>query len=158
MLFGLRFDLRNPSFAGVDMADRYAALLDMAAWADERGAIYVGVSEHHGCDDAYLPSPLTMAAAIAARTRNVRILIAALIAPFYDPLRLAEDTAVVDLLSRGRLDLIVAGGYVTGEFEMFGVSPSERAARVRETVETLKRAWTGGPFEYRGRSVQVLPA
>jgi len=157
VFFGLRFDLRNPPFAGVDMADRYAALLDMVEWADERGALYVTLSEHHGSDDGYLPSPLTMAAAIAARTRNVRIMIAALIAPFYDPLRLAEDAAVVDLISGGRLDLIVAGGYRPEEFEMFGVAPSDRAARVHETVETLKRAWTGEPLEFRGRTVRVLP-
>jgi alkanesulfonate monooxygenase SsuD/methylene tetrahydromethanopterin reductase-like flavin-dependent oxidoreductase (luciferase family) len=156
-LFGLRFDLRNPSFAAVDMADRYAAFLDMVEWADERGAVYLSLSEHHASDDGYLPSPLAMAAAVAARTRNVRIGIAAVIAPFYDPLRLAEDAAVVDLISGGRLDLIVAGGYRPEEFEMFGVAPSERAARVRETVETLKGAWTGEPFEFRGRTVQVLP-
>ena len=155
--FGLRFDLRNPAFAGVDMADRYRALLEMVEWADQRGALYVSLSEHHDSEDGYLPSPLTMAAAIAARTRNVRIGIAAVIAPFYDPLRLAEDSAVVDLISHGRLDLIVAGGYVAEEFGMFDVSPSERAARVRETVRTLRRAWTGEPFEFRGRTVRVRP-
>src|SRR2546430_3507641 len=54
-------------FRSVDMADRYTALLDMAQWADERGALYVSLSEHHGCDDGYLPSPLTMATAIGDR-------------------------------------------------------------------------------------------
>jgi alkanesulfonate monooxygenase SsuD/methylene tetrahydromethanopterin reductase-like flavin-dependent oxidoreductase (luciferase family) len=157
-MFGIRFDLRNPSFAGVSMADRYRATLDMVEWAERLGGMFAGLSEHHGSADGYLPSPLPMAAAIAARTSTIRINIAALIAPFHDPLRLAEDAAVVDLLSGGRLDLIVAGGYVRGEFEMFGVPVSERAARVREAVATLKAAWTGEPFEYRGRTVQVTPA
>jgi alkanesulfonate monooxygenase SsuD/methylene tetrahydromethanopterin reductase-like flavin-dependent oxidoreductase (luciferase family) len=157
VLFGLRFDLRNPAFAGVDMADRYQAALDMCEWADERGALYVIVSEHHGSDDGYLPSALVMAAAIAARTTTVAIGINALIAPFHDPLRLAEDAAVVDLLSRGRLNLTIAGGYVAEEFEMFGVPIAERPARVREAVATLKAAWTGEPFEHRGRTVRVLP-
>jgi hypothetical protein len=157
MFFGLRFDLRNPSFAGVDLADRYAAMLDMCAWADERGALFVGLSEHHGAEDGYLPSPLVMAAAIAARTSNVRIGINALIAPFHDPLRLAEDAAVVDQISGGRLDLTIAGGYVADEFAMFGVSLSERPARVRETVATLRAAWTGEPFEHRGRTARVTP-
>ena len=129
----------------------------MAEWADERGGLYVSVSEHHGSEDGYLPSPLPMAAAIAARTTNLRIGINALIAAFYDPLRLAEDAAVVDLLSRGRLDLTLAGGYVNKEFDMFGVAPSERPARVREAVVTLRAAWTGQPFEFRGRTVQVTP-
>jgi alkanesulfonate monooxygenase SsuD/methylene tetrahydromethanopterin reductase-like flavin-dependent oxidoreductase (luciferase family) len=129
----------------------------MAAWADERGALFVGLSEHHGSDDDYLPSPLPMAAAVAARTKNVRVGIAALIAPFHDPLRLAEDTAVVDLLSGGRLDLTIAGGYVKDEFDMFGVALAERPARVREAVATLRAAWTGEPFEFRGRAVRVRP-
>jgi alkanesulfonate monooxygenase SsuD/methylene tetrahydromethanopterin reductase-like flavin-dependent oxidoreductase (luciferase family) len=157
MLFGLRFDCRNPAFAGVDMAHRYRALLDMCEWADERGALFVALSEHHGSADGYLPSPLVMAAAIAGRTARVRIGIAALIAPLYDPLRLAEDAAVVDLLSRGRLDLTIAGGYVEDEFDMFGVALSERPARVREAVATLRAAWTGEAFEFRGRTVQVRP-
>ena len=157
MLFGIRFDLRNPGFAGVDLADRYAAMLDMAEWADRHGALYVNVSEHHGVDDGYLPSALVMAGAIAARTTNVVISINALIAPFHDPLRLAEDIAVVDQLSRGRLSVTLAGGYVLDEFEMFGVDPSERPARVRETVAALRLAWTGEPFEFRGRTVRVTP-
>jgi alkanesulfonate monooxygenase SsuD/methylene tetrahydromethanopterin reductase-like flavin-dependent oxidoreductase (luciferase family) len=157
VLFGLRFDLRNPAFAGVSDADRYGAALDMCEWADERGAAFIVVSEHHGSDDAYLPSPVVMAAAIGARTRNASIGIAALIAPFHDPLRLAEDTAVADLVCGGRLNLTIAGGYLPAEFDMFGVDPAERPARVRETVATLKAAWTGEPFEFRGRTVRVLP-
>lgn len=158
MLFGLRFDLRNPAFAGVSATDRARAALDMCEWADQRGALALTVSEHHGSDDGYLASPLVMAGAIAARTSNAMISVAALIAPFHDPLRLAEDTAVVDALSGGRLVLIIAGGYVPAEFEMFDVPPSERPKRVREVVTTLKQAWTGEPFEYRGRTVQITPA
>jgi alkanesulfonate monooxygenase SsuD/methylene tetrahydromethanopterin reductase-like flavin-dependent oxidoreductase (luciferase family) len=99
-----------------------------------------------------------MLSAMAARTKNVRFSVAALIAPFYDPLRLAEEMAVLDNLSRGRVDLIVAGGYVGAEFAMFGVPTNERARRVTETVGTLRAAFTGEPFEYRGRTVQVTPA
>jgi alkanesulfonate monooxygenase SsuD/methylene tetrahydromethanopterin reductase-like flavin-dependent oxidoreductase (luciferase family) len=157
MMFGIRFDLRNPAFAGVDMADRYQAALDMAEWADRRGAMLIGLSEHHGSADGYLPSALAMAAAIASRTSAARIGVSAVVAAFHDPLRLAEDAAVVDLLSRGRLDLTVVGGYVHEEFEMFGVPMSARPARVTETVATLRAAWTGEPFEFRGRKVQVLP-
>src|SRR5689334_23554585 len=105
MLFMLRFDLRNPAFAGVDLADRYQAALEMTEWADRHGALAVSLSEHHGSPDDYLPSPLVMAAAIAARTSNIAIAINALIAPFHDPLRLAEDLAVIDRLSRGRMNV-----------------------------------------------------
>jgi alkanesulfonate monooxygenase SsuD/methylene tetrahydromethanopterin reductase-like flavin-dependent oxidoreductase (luciferase family) len=157
VLFGLRFDLRNPAFAGVSMADRYAAALQMAVWAEERGALAISVSEHHGSDDGYLPSALPMAAAIAARTSTIAIGINALVAPFHDPLRLAEDIAVVDQLSRGRLNITLGAGYVPGEFAMFGVPTSARARRVTETVETLRAAWTGEPFDFRGRTVRVTP-
>ncbi|ADP83424.1 LLM class flavin-dependent oxidoreductase [Pseudofrankia inefficax] len=157
-IFLMRFDFRNPPIAQTSMSERYGAALDMAEWADRLGFYAFGLSEHHGSDDGYLPSPLAMAAAVAARTKNVRIMIAALITPFHDPLRLAEDTAVIDHISAGRLDLVLAAGYVPAEFEMFGVPVKERAKRVTETVHTLRAAWTGEPFEYRGRTVRVTPA
>jgi len=157
LLFGLRFDFRNPSFAGTTHRERYAAALDMAEWADRLGCVSIAVSEHHSSPDGYLPSPLPMLAAMATRTTSVRFMVAALIAPFYDPLRLAEDLAVLDHLSKGRVDVIVAGGYVREEFAMYGVPMSERAERVTETVATLRAAFTGEPFEFRGRTVRVTP-
>ena len=81
-----------------------------------------------------------------------------MIAPFYDPIRLAEDLVVLDHLSRGRVDVVVAGGYVHEEFALYGVPMRERGARVTEAVATLKAAFTGAPFEFRGRTVQVTPA
>jgi alkanesulfonate monooxygenase SsuD/methylene tetrahydromethanopterin reductase-like flavin-dependent oxidoreductase (luciferase family) len=158
LLFGLRFDFRNPEFADTTMADRYAAALDMAEWADELGCVNIAVSEHHGSPDGYLPSPIPMLAAMAARTTNVRFLVAALIAPFHNPLQLAEEMVVLDHLSKGRVDLIVAGGYVHEEFAMFDVPMRERGKRVTETLATLRAAFSGKPFEYRGRTVHVTPA
>ena len=157
MLFGLRFDFRNPELARTATADRYAAALEMAEWADRLGCVSIAVSEHHGSPDGYLPSPLPMIAAMAARTSTVRFMVAALIAPFYDPLRLAEDLIVLDNLSRGRVDLIVANGYVHEEFAMLGVPMEERARRVTETVQALRGAFSGEPFEFRGRTVHLTP-
>ena len=136
MLFGLRFDFRNPEFARISTADRYEAALDMAEWADRLGCLTIAVSEHHGSSDGYLPSPVPLLAAMAARTSTVRLSVAALIAPFHDPLRLAEDLIVLDNLSRGRMDVIVAGGYVHEEFDLFGVPITERPGRVTEMVRT----------------------
>lgn len=157
VLFGLRFDFRNPDIAGTTMAARYAAALDIAEWADGLGCVSIAVSEHHASPDGYLPSPLPLVAAMAARTTNVRLMVAALIAPFYDPLRLAEDLLVLDNLSGGRVDVIVAGGYVHEEFEMYGVPMGERGPRVTETVSTLRSAFAGAPFDFRGRTVHVTP-
>jgi alkanesulfonate monooxygenase SsuD/methylene tetrahydromethanopterin reductase-like flavin-dependent oxidoreductase (luciferase family) len=157
LMFLMRFDLRNPAIANTTMAERYAAALDMAAWADRVGCLSVVVSEHHGSEDGYLPSPLPMVAAMAARTEQVRFGVAALIAPFYEPLRLAEDLLVLDNLTKGRVDLIIASGYVPDEFEMLGVARGERARRLTEVVETIQGAFSGKPFEHRGRSVRLTP-
>ncbi len=158
MHLSMRFDFRNPAFAGTSMADRYAAALDIAEWADNLGIpASIGIAEHHGSEDGYIPSPTVMLAAMAARTRNLRLAITALIAPFHDPLRIAEDWCVLDHISKGRADLIVAGGYAPSEFEMFGVPVRERPKRVTEMVQTLKAAFAGKPFEYRGRTVHITP-
>jgi len=158
MFFALRFDFRNPAFADTAMAERYCAALDMAEWADRLGCGFIAISEHHGSPDGYLPSPIPMLAAMAARTSTVRFMLAALIAPFHDPLRLAEDLIVLDNLSQGRVDLVIGAGYVREEFELFGVPMSERVHRVTEVVRTLKAAFSGEPFEYRGRMVRLTPS
>lgn len=159
MYLSMRFDFRNPAFAGTSMADRYAAAMDMAEWTDGLGIpASIAVSEHHGSADGYIPSPQLMIAAMAARTKNIRFSTAATIAPFHDPLRIAEDFCVLDNITRGRVDMIVAGGYAPSEFAMFDVPIKERPKRVTEVVNTLKAAFTGEPFEYRGRTVHVTPA
>jgi alkanesulfonate monooxygenase SsuD/methylene tetrahydromethanopterin reductase-like flavin-dependent oxidoreductase (luciferase family) len=155
--FELRYDLRNPSWAETSVAECYEAALEQIEWGEGHGFRAVTLSEHHGTEDSYLPSPLVFAAAVAARTERIRIRVAALVAPLHDPLRIAEDAAVVDQLSRGRLELVVANGYVPSEFAMFGKELSERVPAVVETIQTLKDAWTGEPFEYRGRTVRVTP-
>ncbi|UGQ10810.1 LLM class flavin-dependent oxidoreductase [Yinghuangia sp. ASG 101] len=156
-VFLLRFDFRNPAFAGTEMSERYAAALDMVEWADRVGFASVTLSEHHGSEDGYLPSPLLLASAVAARSRRLNITIAAIPAPLHDPVRLAEDLAVADVLSGGRLSVILANGYMAHEFDMFGVSMKDRAKLTTETVHTLRAAWTGEPFEFRGRTIRVTP-
>lgn len=156
--FGLRFDLRNPSFSGVTMAERVTAAIEMAEWADNNGLEVLILSEHHGSEDGYLPSASAMAAAFAACTTRIHVQIAAVVAAFHEPLVLAEELAVIDHISRGRLSVVVANGYVEREFAMFGVSRRERTARTERLVGVLREAWTGEPFEYEGREVRVTPA
>lgn len=138
------------------MAERVDAALEMATWADQLGTRLIVLVEHHGSEDGYLPSPLTLGAAVAARTRTATVRLF-LNASFYDPLRLAEDLAMVDLIGEGRINVNLVAGYVPDEFAMFGVPMSERPARMTEVVRTLKAAWTGEPFEYRGRTVRIRP-
>ncbi len=115
------------------------------------------LSEHHGSPDGYLPSPLVLAAAIAARTRHMRLVIAALIAPLHDPIRLAEDLAVLDVVSAGRVVPVLGAGYVESEFRTFGRELSERGPVMDEIVGLLERAWSGEPFQYRDTTVRVTP-
>jgi alkanesulfonate monooxygenase SsuD/methylene tetrahydromethanopterin reductase-like flavin-dependent oxidoreductase (luciferase family) len=153
----LRFDMRLPAFSEVKRPDLYAAALEMAGWADERGFDSLVLSEHHATEDGYLPSPLTLAACLAGRTRRIRIGIAALLLPLYDPIRLAEDLAIVDLASAGRVSVTAGIGYRPEEYAMFGKDWKRRGALMDEGLEVLLRAWTGEPFEYAGRQVQLSP-
>ncbi len=156
-MFGIRYDLRRPDFCKSTSAELAQTAIEQCAWADERGFMSVTLSEHHGSPDAYLPSPLVLGAAIAARTQNLRIVIAALIAPLHDPVRLAEDLAVLDVVSQGRVIPVVSGGYVESEFAAFGKQLSDRKRVMDGIVPFLEKAWSGEPFEHEGRTVRVLP-
>src|SRR5215472_10130189 len=113
---GIRYDLRVPPFAKTTHAELYAACLDQCAWADEHGFDFVALSEHHGVEDGYLPAPITLAAAIAGRARRIPISIAAVLVPLHDPVRLAEELAVLALASGGRVSVVAGLGYRHDEF------------------------------------------
>jgi len=156
-MIGIRFDLRVPPFAQTTHAELYAACLDQCAWADEHGLDIVALSEHHGVADGYLPAPLTLAAAIAGRTKQIRITIAAVLVPLHDPVRLAEQLAVLDLASGSRVSFVAGLGYRQEEFDMAGIERTQRGKLLEEYVGVMRQAWTGEPFEWRGRTVRVTP-
>lgn len=156
MRFTISFDMRAPAF-GAPAGALYGAALDMCAWADELGFDTVGIAEHHASEDGYLPSPLVFAAAAAARTRRIHLRPSVLLAPLYDPVKLAEDTAVLQILSGGRLVLGIGAGYRPVEFAMFGKRREDRRRLYEEAIAVLRRAWSGEAFEYRGRKVRVTP-
>ncbi len=151
----MRFDLRAPG--PTPPADLYAAALDMAEWGESRGCLAVVLSQHHASDDGYLPSPLVMAAAVAARTSTIPISIAALLLLMYDPVKLAEDLNVLDHLSRGRVSPTIGLGYRPEEFAMFGVDAAARGAEMEERVAVLQRLVAGEEVEWRGRTASVRP-
>jgi alkanesulfonate monooxygenase SsuD/methylene tetrahydromethanopterin reductase-like flavin-dependent oxidoreductase (luciferase family) len=156
-MFMLRFDMRAPATGPAQIGDLYQAALEMSAWGEQHGAESIVLSEHHASPDGYLPSPLLLAAAIAARTSTTPITIAALLVPLHDPVRLAEDMAVLDVMSRGRVIYVAGLGYRPEEYAMFGHSLAERGRRMDECLTVLQRAWTGEEFEYDGRTVRVTP-
>ncbi len=155
-MFTMRFDMRAPAH-GAPAAALYAAALDMCEWGERNGCVAVQVSEHHASPDGYLPAPLAFAAAVAGRTRRIPIQVAALLLPLHDPIAIAEQMAVLDLVSGGRVSHIVAVGYRPEEYAAFGRDFAARGRRMDACLEALRRAFTGEAFEFEGRRVQVLP-
>ncbi len=153
----IRFDMRQPGKEPAQVQQAYADALDMAEWADAKGFDMLVLSEHHASDDGFLPSPLVFAGTMAGRTKRIPINVAALLVPLHDPIRLAEDIAVLDLASGGRVSIVAGLGYRPVEYELLGRDWKTRGKRMDECLEVMLQAWTGEPFEYEGRTVQVRP-
>ena len=153
----MRFDLRVPPFARTSFADQHQAMLEMVTWADGVGVETVILSEHHGDPAGFTSAPITLAAAVLARTSRLNVSISAALVPLHDPIRLAEQLASVDCLAPGRLSVVLGAGYRQTEFSMAGVDRRERGALLEECVAVFRSAWTGEPFEWRGHEVLVTP-
>lgn len=146
-------------------ADLYREAIEIAVELEEAGLDSVWTSEHHFVDDGYLPSQLPLLAAIAARTSRIRLATGVLLAPLFDPLHVAEDAAVVDLISGGRLTLGLGIGWRDEEFEGFGVPMRRRASRLEGLIAVLRQAWSDGlvtgdgrVYRYDGLNVTPKPA
>ena len=155
MVFTLRFDMRSQS-PGLATSDLYAAASEMSEWAESRGCLAVVLCEHHCADDGYLPSPLMLGAAIAARTKQLMLNLTILL-PFYDVARLAEDISVLDHISAGRAAYVFGIGYRAEEFDHFGLSMSDRGRIADEKLPLLRRLLAGDEVEHDGRRMKVTP-
>ncbi|MGD6743049.1 LLM class flavin-dependent oxidoreductase [Streptomyces sp. BH106] len=153
----VRFNLVDPAGTPETLAARYQAAVEMARYADEQGIDTVQTEEHHGVANNWLPSPFTFAGAVLGATKRIAVTVSAIIGPLHDPLRLAEDIAVLDLLSGGRLVTVSGIGYRPEEYAQFDVEWKRRGKLQDELLETLLKAWTGEEFEFRGRRVRVTP-
>jgi alkanesulfonate monooxygenase SsuD/methylene tetrahydromethanopterin reductase-like flavin-dependent oxidoreductase (luciferase family) len=155
-MFSLRFDMRAPA-SGAPAPELYRAALEMAEWADENGALAVTLCEHHASPDGYLPAPLVLAAAIAARTTRVPIRVAALLAPLHNPAELAEQIAVLDLVSGGRVSYVFGLGYRREESGLYGLAHETRAQRLDDAVLAVRAAFAGEPLPGRDPALRVTP-
>ena len=144
MKTGLWFDLRNPLEWRQDWSRVYGFALETCEEAERQGIDSIWVTEHHLFDDGYLPQPLTFLAAVAARTRRVRLGTAVLLAPLRAPAQIAEEAAVVDILSGGRLDLGLGAGYRVPEFDLYGADIKQRYVALDGCASTLRRMWREG--------------
>ena len=152
---GMRFSIfsvvdHHPSLPR-DLSTFYRENLEQCMLADELGFEHFWIAEHHFHEYGAVPNPAVFLAAAAERTRRIKLGPAISVLPFRDPLLVAEDYALVDQLSGGRLVMGVGSGYLKHEFEAFGVAAEEKRGRFDEALEILKRAWSGAPVTFHGR-------
>jgi probable F420-dependent oxidoreductase len=140
-----------PPDSGRTMHQEYREIIELTKLTEQEGLDGVWVSEHHFAADGYLPSLLPILAAMAVVTERVELGTGVVLAPFHDPIRLAEDFAVVDQLAGGRVVCGLGIGWREEEFRAFGIDISTRARRLEEITEILRLAWSGERFDYAGR-------
>jgi alkanesulfonate monooxygenase SsuD/methylene tetrahydromethanopterin reductase-like flavin-dependent oxidoreductase (luciferase family) len=153
--FGVCYDFRNPPQAQQPMPDLYAQALEQIRWLDRNGLDLVWFTEHHFVDDGYLPSWVPVASAAAALTSRVRFSTDICLLPFSHPVRLAEDLAVLDNISNGRVEVGLGMGYAPHEFRGFGIPLSRRVSLMDEGLEVLRRAFTGDTFSFHGKRFEL---
>ncbi len=152
----LGFDMRAPDW-GTPREALYQAAVEMAAFGDSIGVTSINLMEHHGSEDGYLPQPFLLGSAMAAVTKNVRFTLGAVLLPLHDPVVVAEQIAIIDLISGGRVRVIFGAGYVPSEFAMFQTSVKDRAKRLDAGIEIILRALRGERFEKDGRPIFIRP-
>ena len=154
----IRFNQVQPGLEPNEMRARYQATLDMAEYAEEHGFAIASLEEHHVAENGWSPSPMITAGLIFGRTTRISVSISALLVPLHEPIRLAEDLAVLELASGGGRFTIIAGlGYRPIEYAAMGKSWDDRGQLMEEALTVLKKAWSGEPFEHRGETIQVTP-
>ena len=156
--FGYGFDMRNPKAWFRPWADHYAEHIDFIAWLETLGFENVWIAEHHGIEDGYMPSPIVFGAGIATRTKRLRIAQGVGLAPHYHPVRLAEDLAVLDILSNGRAEMAMGIGYLKFETDAYGLRPGSRGRIANEVFEIVRRLLRGETVDYDGEFHQLKGA
>ena len=154
MRYGVLFSCQDPPGSPIGHSAVYHAALEQVVAAEAQGYEWVNITEHHVAADGYLPAMLPLLAAMAVRTERIRLSTGMLILTLHNPIRIAEEAAVVDILSGGRLTLGVAAGYREIEFAVMQVDYRTRGKRFRESLEILQLAWRGEPFSYAGEIFQ----
>lgn len=146
--FGLA--LYTGQAADVGATSWYSDAVPLARAAEAAGFDTFWVSEHHGFDDGYLPAPLTVLAAVAAATSSIGLGSGVVLGPLRHPIRLAEEAAVLDQISRGRLILGLGLGYMDDELRAFETGGVSRGLRLEALIDVLRLAWTGETFSHEG--------
>src|SRR5271155_1809033 len=158
MNLGLLFSFRNSSKNELSYADLYRKHVDLAVEAEDLGFDTIWLTEHHFVQDGYSPSMMPLAAAIAARTKKIRIGTFVLLMPLHEPLHVAEEAVTIDALSNGRFDLGLGQGYVPREFAGFNIPREQSSRRLRGGFEIVQRLFTEDHVTYEGKCYTVRDA
>jgi len=158
LTFGYIYDFRNPPPWRRRWEDLYAEILEVVSWTEEAGFDGAWVPEHHLADDGYMPSPLIALTAIAARTKRIKLGSGIALAPLYHPVRFAEDCAVLDILSGGRLEMGLAIGYRRRESAAYGADFSKRGRIFDEWLQIVTRLWAGEELGFEGEHFRLTGA
>jgi alkanesulfonate monooxygenase SsuD/methylene tetrahydromethanopterin reductase-like flavin-dependent oxidoreductase (luciferase family) len=154
MKFGLHYQLPCHDFQSP--VQRYRETLEQAVHAEALGYESVWpVEQHFDPDLSILPSPLLLLAALAERTRHLRLGIAIVLLPLSHPVRIAEEIATLDVISNGRVEFGIGRGSLPEHFKGFGISQSESRERFLEALEIIRQAWTQERVSYRGRFFEI---
>ncbi len=149
MRFGIVYSIEG---GGGDRADRvFREAVEEIVVGEQCGLDIALISEHHFTDSDFFPSPLIALSYVAARTSKIRLSPGVLLLPLYDPIHVAEDAAVLDIISGGRLVLGVGQGYRPEEFNAFGASLADRPSLMREGVTLIRQLWTQPRVTFRGK-------
>jgi alkanesulfonate monooxygenase SsuD/methylene tetrahydromethanopterin reductase-like flavin-dependent oxidoreductase (luciferase family) len=154
--FGFGFDMRNPAPWHKPWPQLYAETIELVEHLEALGFGQVWFAEHHGADDGDMPSPIVFGAGVATRTKKVRISQAVGLLPHYHPVRLAEDMAVLDILSNGRAELGMGIGYLPWEADAYGFR--KRGKVSDEILDIVRRLWQGEAVDYDGEFFQLKGA
>ena len=149
--FGIVHDFRCPKGSDITMPQVYAETFEQIELAEALGMELCWFTEHHFIDDGYLPNFVPVAAAAASRTTHMRFSTDICLLPFRHPIRLAEDLAILDNISNGRMELGAGMGYATHEFQGFDIPISRRVSLTEEALQVLQLAWGREAFSFEGK-------
>jgi hypothetical protein len=156
--FGFGFDVRNPTQWYKPWPELYAETIDFIAWTESLGFENCWFAEHHGIEDGYMPSPLVIGAAVAAKTKKMRIGTGVGLMPHYHPVRFAEDTAVLDNISNGRVELCFGIGYLNFEMSAYGLNPKTRGRLSDDILQIVRRLWQGETVTHKSEFFELTKA
>lgn len=154
MRFGFYLPNQDPPRAE-NIVALYENIFEMCDRGEALGFAGCVASEHHGLEDGYIPSPLVELAAIGGRTARLELATGVMLLPLWHPIRVAEDGALIDIMSHGRFALGAGLGLVPREYEMYELNVKKAASRFEEAVQIVRLAWTEERFSFHGAHFQL---